>query len=144
MLASAGKKSSLDEWKTVANQLNIVAENLEPAGLKTGYHNHQLEFTPVGGQRPMEILAKLTKPSVMLQLDVGTCLEAGSDPVAWIRANPGRIRSIHCKNWSPETSKGYKVLFGEGAADWKNIFAAPLQTTSIRLPVVKWAPQIQH
>jgi len=144
VLASAGKKSSLDEWKTVANQLNIVAENLEPAGLKTGYHNHQLEFTPVGGQRPMEILAKLTKPSVMLQLDVGTCLEAGSDPVAWIRANPGRIRSIHCKNWSPETSKGYKVLFGEGAADWKNIFAAPLQTTSIRLPVVKWAPQIQH
>ena len=82
VLASAGKKSSLDEWKTVANQLNIVAENLEPAGLKTGYHNHQLEFTPVGGQRPMEILAKLTKPSVMLQLDVGTCLEAGSDPVA--------------------------------------------------------------
>ena len=144
VLASAGKKSSLDEWKTVANQLNIVAENLEPAGLKTGYHNYQLEFTPVGGQRPMEILAKLTKPSVMLQLDVGTCLEAGSDPVAWIRANPGRIRSIHCKNWSPETSKGYKVLFGEGAADWKNIFAAPLQTTSIRLPVVKWAPQIQH
>jgi len=144
VLASAGKKSSLDEWKTVANQLNIVAENLEPAGLKTGYHNHQLEFTPVGGQRPMEILAKLTKPSVMLQLDVGTCLEAGSDPVAWIRANPGRIRSIHCKDWSPETSKGYKVLFGEGAADWKNIFAAPLQTTSIRLPVVKWAPQIQH
>jgi len=144
VLASAGKKSSLDEWKTVANQLNIVAENLEPAGLKTGYHNHQLEFTPVGGQRPMEILAKLTKPSVMLQLDVGTCLEAGSDPVAWIRANPGRIRSIHCKDWSPETSKGYKVLVGGGAADWKNIFAAPLQTTSIRLPVVKWAPQIQH
>ncbi len=108
----------------MANQLNIVAENLEPAGLKTGYHNHQLEFTPIGGQRPMEILAKLTKPSVVLQLDVGTCLEAGADPVAWIRANPGRIRSIHCKDWSPEASKGYKVLFGEGAADWKNIFAA--------------------
>jgi sugar phosphate isomerase/epimerase len=60
----------------------------------------------------------------MLQLDVGTCLEAGSDPVAWIRANPGRIRSIHCKDWSPESGKGYTVLFGEGTADWKNIFAA--------------------
>ena len=60
----------------------------------------------------------------MLQLDVGTCLEAGGDPVAWIRANPGRIRSIHCKDWSPQADKGYKVLFGEGAADWKGIFAA--------------------
>jgi sugar phosphate isomerase/epimerase len=58
----------------------------------------------------------------MLQLDVGMCLEAGSDPVAWIRANPGRIRSIHCKDWSP--NKGYAVLFGEGAADWKGIFEA--------------------
>ena len=72
----------------------------------------------------MEILAKNTKPSVMLQLDVGTCLEAGSDPVTWIRANPGRIRSLHLKDWSPEPEKGYKVLFGEGAAEWKNIFEA--------------------
>ena len=72
----------------------------------------------------MEILAENTRPSIMLQLDVGTCIEAGSDPVAWIRANPGRIRSIHCKDWSPERAKGYTVLFGEGVADWKNIFAA--------------------
>jgi sugar phosphate isomerase/epimerase len=60
----------------------------------------------------------------MLQLDVGTCIEAGSDPVAWIRANPGRIRSLHLKEWSPEAGKGYSVLFGEGVAKWKDIFAA--------------------
>jgi sugar phosphate isomerase/epimerase len=60
----------------------------------------------------------------MLQLDVGTCLEAGADPVAWIRANPGRIRSIHCKDWSPDPNIGYKTLFGEGKADWKAIFQA--------------------
>ena len=117
-------KASLDEWRPVADRLNSVAEQLEPAGLKVGYHNHQAEFTPIGGQRPIEILAKNTKSSVMLQLDVGTCLEAGSDPVAWIRANPGRIRSIHCKDWSPDAAKGYNVLFGEGAADWKGIFEA--------------------
>jgi len=56
---------------------------------------------------------------------VGTCIEAGSDPVAWIRANPGRIRSIHCKDWAPGgADRGYKVLFGEGVARWKEIFAA--------------------
>ena len=120
--ASTDEKTSLDQWKPVADRLNWAAEQLEPSGLKVGYHNHQPEFTPIGGQRPIEILAKNTKPSVMLQLDVGTCLEAGSDPVAWIRANPGRIRSIHCKDWLPE--KGYAVLFGEGAADWKGIFEA--------------------
>jgi sugar phosphate isomerase/epimerase len=67
----------------------------------------------------------------MLQLDVGTCLEAGSDPVAWIRANPGRIRSLHLKDWSPNSAKGYKVLFGEGAGDWKNIFGAAESTGGV-------------
>ena len=72
----------------------------------------------------MEVIAKNTKPTVLLQLDVGTCVEAGSDPVAWIRANPGRIRSLHCKDWSPDPAKAYTVLFGEGTADWKAIFKA--------------------
>jgi sugar phosphate isomerase/epimerase len=111
-------------WKAVADLLNSAADRLEPEGLKAGYHNHQVEFTPENGVRPIEIIAKNTMPSVMLQLDVGTCLEAGSDPVAWIRANPGRIRSLHLKDWSPDPAKGYTVLFGEGAADWKKILGA--------------------
>ena len=124
VLAWTDPKSGADGWKTIADKLNSAAETLEPSGLKLGYHNHQAEFTGAPGQRPIEIIAKNTKSSVMLQLDVGTCLEAGSDPIAWIRANPGRIRSIHCKDWSPDVGKGYKVLFGEGVADWKGIFQA--------------------
>jgi sugar phosphate isomerase/epimerase len=124
VMAWAEPGSGLDGWKAVADSLNFAAEKLEPSGLKAGYHNHEPEFTPVGEQRPIEVLAKNTKASIMLQLDVGTCLKAGSDPVAWIRANPGRIRSLHCKDWSPDPAKGYSVLFGEGSADWKGIFAA--------------------
>jgi len=124
VMASSNPKPGLDGWKAVAESLNAAADQLEASGLKAGYHNHQPEFTIIEGQRPMEILAKNTKPSIMLQLDVGTCLEAGSDPVAWIRANPGRIRSLHLKDWSPDPAKGYSGLFGEGSADWKNIFAA--------------------
>jgi len=73
---------------------------------------------------PIEILAKNTKPEVMLQLDVGTCLDSGGDPAAWIRSQPGRIRSLHLKDWSADPAKGYQVLFGEGDAKWKDIFAA--------------------
>jgi sugar phosphate isomerase/epimerase len=124
VMSSSDPKPGLDGWKEVADTLNSAADQLESSGLKTGYHNHQREFTPVEGKRPMEILAKNTKPSIMLQFDIGTCLEAGSDPVAWIRSNPGRIRSMHCKDWAPGADKGYTVLFGEGSADWKNIFAA--------------------
>ncbi|HME34121.1 MAG TPA: sugar phosphate isomerase/epimerase [Candidatus Sulfotelmatobacter sp.] len=124
VLAWTDPKTGVDGWKAVADKLNAAAETLEPAGLKPGYHNHQAEWAPLGGQRPMDILAKNTKSSVMLQLDVGTCLEGRADPVAWIQANPGRIRSIHCKDWSRDPAVAYKTLFGEGVADWKGIFQA--------------------
>lgn len=124
VMAYSEPKSDADSWKAVADTLNSAADKLESSGLKVGYHNHDAEFTPVNGVRPIEIIAKNTKPSIMLQLDVGTCVKAGSDPVAWIRANPGRIRSLHLKDWSSDPAKGYKVLFGEGNAPWKQIFAA--------------------
>ncbi len=122
IMASAGKVETLDGWKQVADELNRALEKMKPAGMRPGFHNHQMEFRPIEGKLPMEVLAANTEKDVVLQLDVGTCVEVGRDPVAWIRSNPGRIRSIHLKDWSKE--RGYKVLFGEGDAPWKAIFEA--------------------
>lgn len=135
VLASAGNVTTLDGWKEVATRLNMGAEKMKPAGLRAGYHNHQLEFTPIEGRRPMEVLAANTSKDVMLQLDVGTCIEAGSDPVAWIEQNPGRIRSMHCKDWAP--GQGYKVLVGEGVAPWKKLFAAAEKSGGIEFYLIE-------
>jgi sugar phosphate isomerase/epimerase len=124
VLASAGRVDGLDGWKGVADKLAGASEKFQAAGLRAGYHNHQTEFKPVEGKRPIEVLAANTPKNLMLQLDIGTCIEAGSDPIAWINANPGRINSLHLKDWSPDAGKGYKVLFGEGVAPWKKIFDA--------------------
>jgi hypothetical protein len=67
---------SQDGWNAVVDLLNAGAELVAPSGLKTGYHNHELEFTPVNGKRPIETVAAKTNPSVMLQLDVGACIQA--------------------------------------------------------------------
>jgi sugar phosphate isomerase/epimerase len=122
VMASAGRVADLDGWRAVADRLNAAAEKFKPQGLRAGFHNHQVEFRPLEGQRPMDVLAARTGRDVVLQLDVGTCLDAGADPLAWINQHPGRTNSIHLKDWSPE--RGYKVLLGEGAAPWKQIFAA--------------------
>jgi sugar phosphate isomerase/epimerase len=135
--ASAGTINGIDGWKAVAERLNQASEKFQPLGLHAGYHNHAAEFKPVDGQRPMEVLAANTSKEIMLQLDVGTCVEAGSDPVAWINRNPGRIRSIHCKDWSPDAGKGYKVLFAEGVAPWKQIFDAAEKTGGVEYYLIE-------
>ncbi len=135
--ASAGRITTLDGWKKVADQLTQASEKLQAVNMKTGYHNHQLEFIPLEGKRPMEIIAAGTPKNVMLQFDVGTCVEAGSDPVAWIQANPGRIRSLHLKDWAPGADKGYKVLFGEGKGPWRRLFQAAESTGGVEYYLIE-------
>jgi sugar phosphate isomerase/epimerase len=135
VLASPGHISSLDGWKRVADTLNSANHTLEAHGLHAGYHNHEAEWKPIDGKKPMEVLAANTDKSIMLQLDVGTCVAAGSDPVAWINQNPGRIRSLHLKDWSPQL--GYQALFGQGVAPWKEIFAAAESRGGVRYYLIE-------
>ena len=122
VVASPGKVTSLDGWKGLADKLNTLNQALQGHDLHAGYHNHVEEWKPIDGKVPMEVIAENTDKSVMLQLDVGHCLAGGGNPVAWINSHPGRTRSLHLKDWSPK--EGYRVLFGEGIAPWKEIFAA--------------------
>ena len=122
IMASPGPVKTLDDWKALTDRMTATSEKLRPLGMVAGFHNHQLEWKPVEGQRPMDIIASRTPKDFVLQLDVGTSVEAGADPVAWIKANPGRIKSMHCKDWSKE--KGYALNFGEGESPWAGIFQA--------------------
>ncbi|MGO8675049.1 MAG: sugar phosphate isomerase/epimerase family protein [Limisphaerales bacterium] len=129
ILASApGSTNGVDGWKNLAERLTAAVERLKPHGLSAGYHNHQAEWAKLdNGQRIIEVIAANTPNEFVLQLDVGTCEEAGADPVAWVKANPGRIKVMHLKDWAPGTGaeeKGYRVLFGEGVTPWKELLAA--------------------
>ena len=127
VMASAGRVQGLDGWKGVAEKLTMAAEKMKPLGMRAGFHNHKIEFVPLEGKRPIEVLAANTPKDVTLQFDVGTAVEAGADCIAWINANPGRIRSLHLKDWAAgeaKDEKGYRVLFGEGESPWKKIFEA--------------------
>ncbi len=134
VLAHPGNVKDMDGWKHIVDVLNTANATLSGEGLHAGYHNHDIEWKPIDGVKPIEMIAKTDK-SVMLQLDVGTCLETGNDPVAWIQQNPGRIRSLHLKDWSPEL--GYKALFGEGTAPWKRIFDAAQSTGGVEYYLIE-------
>ncbi len=128
VLASAPRTAvGAEGWKKLAGDLTTATAELGPHGLTAGFHNHASEWKKIEGEtRIMDILAAGTPKEFVLQFDVGTCIEAGADPIAWIKANPGRIQSVHLKDWAPGTrqeEKGYRVLFGEGVTPWQEILA---------------------
>lgn len=135
VIASSGRPQNLDDWKKITETLAEGHGKLRAAGLRGGYHNHQAEFTPLEGKRPIEVIAEGTPKDFVMQFDVGTCVEMGSDPVAWINANPGRIRSMHLKDWNKE--KGYRVLYGEGAVPWKPVLAAAEKTGGLEFLLIE-------
>jgi sugar phosphate isomerase/epimerase len=129
--------NTVDGWKAACETFSSASEKLRPLGMTAGFHNHASEWRPVEGQRGMDILAANTPKDFVLQLDAGTCVEAGSDPVAWITANPGRIRSMHCKDWGAGEGRGYSVAFGEGDVPWKALFEAAEATGGIEAYLVE-------
>jgi sugar phosphate isomerase/epimerase len=135
VLASAGDIADLDGWKRAAEMLSQAADRLAPVNLRAACHNDSNEFKPIEGRRPMDILAANTPTSVMLQLDVGHCVQSGGDPVAFIKANPGRIRSLHLKDWSP--SKQFEAIFGEGVVPWKKVFEASEKTGGVEFYLIE-------
>ncbi|MDH4282865.1 MAG: sugar phosphate isomerase/epimerase [Myxococcales bacterium] len=126
IMASAPRMANVDGWKQLGERMTKVSERLKPLGMATGFHNHQTEWSSPEGPRPMDVLAANTPKEFVLQFDVGTCVQAGADPIAWINANPGRIKSVHCKDWGAGqgADRGYRTLFGEGDSPWKAIFEA--------------------
>jgi sugar phosphate isomerase/epimerase len=137
VLASAPRPNTADKWKALGDQMTGVMETLRPLGMAAGFHNHQTEWGGAIGQRPMDILAANTPKDFVLQFDVGTCVQTGQDPVAWIKANPGRIKSLHCKDWGAGQGRGYAVAFGEGDVPWKDIWAAAESTGGVEYYLIE-------
>ena len=123
VLASPGPVGTMDGWKRVADLLNKGNHTMMAHGFHAGYHNddHEWQLTD-DGKKPIDVIVAETEKSIILQVDTGNCLDSGGDPLAYIKSNPGRVRAMHVKDWSPE--KKADVLIGQGVAPWKKIFAA--------------------
>lgn len=122
IMASPGRVKTLADWTKVAEVLNQASDKVKGAGMFTGYHNHEYEFHMVEDKRPMDVIATNTVKEVALQVDIGNAMHGKADALAFMKANPGRIKSLHVKDYSSDPAKGLKVLLGEGEAPLKEIF----------------------
>jgi sugar phosphate isomerase/epimerase len=120
VMAHSEKVDGLDGWKQLAEVLTQAHEKVRPLGLRAAFHNYPSDFRLLGDTRPIDILAANTPKDFAFQLDT-VMMSAGADPVAFVKANPGRVKSYHLKDWSPGEDGG-RVLLGEGIGPWKALF----------------------
>jgi sugar phosphate isomerase/epimerase len=113
-------RDSAAAWKRTAGLLTERAGLIGDRGMRLGYHNHRMEFEPVDGEIPMDILAENTPQEFFLQLDIGHCLRTGADPCAYLRRYPGRYVTVHVRDWSAANEQ---AIVGEGEVPWQEVFA---------------------
>jgi sugar phosphate isomerase/epimerase len=72
-----GRRKTAADWKKLAAEFDAIADKVAPAGMRVGYHNHNVEFTPLAGQTPWDLFFGGTKRSVIQQVDLGNCIDGG-------------------------------------------------------------------
>lgn len=108
-------------WHETAKTFREIGKRLAAEGMRTGYHNHFTEFTPVDGEIPWDILATETDENFILQIDNGNAMHGGADPLMYLKKYPGRANTYHFKPYS--FTKGYDVVPGEDDVPWKETVA---------------------
>jgi sugar phosphate isomerase/epimerase len=120
-------RETRDDWLKLAAFFDELAGRLATRGMKTGYHNHHIEFEPLGGERPWDTFFGNTGPGVIMQLDTGNAIHGGGDPVAILKQYPGRAGTVHLKPYSKVLGKddpdqGFKPVIGDDDTPWEAIF----------------------
>lgn len=119
------KRVSLDDYRKMADEFNIIGEKAQKAGLKFSYHNHGYGLQPKEGQIPLKLILDNTDPQlVFFEMDLYWTTAGGANPVDYLQAYPDRYRLMHIKDMRE------KVGFsGDGGnpREWMELF--PYMTT---------------
>lgn len=115
------RRKTVDDFKWMADQLNEIGTKTQREGLQLAYHNHEIEFVPIEGQVPWDILMANTDPKlVRAQLDVGNLTFGGGNAIDVLSRYKDRTFSLHCKDFAPGKAS---VPVGQGILDWNKILA---------------------
>lgn len=120
-------------WRDMAKRFDDIAARAKLLGMRVGYHAHAGDFRPLEGTTSWEIFFDHTGPDVIMQLDIGNCLQGGGDPIAILKKYPGRSASVHLKEFGgPENA-----VISQGDVRWPEVFAVSETTAGAAWYVVE-------
>lgn len=129
-LARSLREAGDDHWRRTASLLNRCGTALKSRGFAMGYHNHNLEFAPIGRTTGFDILLQETDPHIVsFEVDIGWVASAGVDPVDFVKRHAGRLRWMHVKDVKATTRANFALAMdptevGSGSVDWRHVLPA--------------------
>ncbi len=107
---SPEERLELDFYRSLADKLNQAARKAHAAGLQFCYHNHDFEFQPKRGARPIDVLLKYLDPKLIrLEVDAFWVSMAGVDAAGFIREHADRVELVHLKDRAKGTPIHYDI-----------------------------------
>jgi sugar phosphate isomerase/epimerase len=88
---------SLDEMKAATELFNSTGEMLAKEGITLTYHPHGYEFQDLGAGTPMDYMLANAK-NFLFNMDVFWVKMGGGDPLAIMKAHPGKFPQLHLKD----------------------------------------------
>ncbi|AVR47314.1 sugar phosphate isomerase/epimerase [Christiangramia fulva] len=124
----APEQRTMDNFKIMADKLNVIGEQVTSAGLGFAYHNHGFEFLDHNGETGFDIILRETDPElVKLQLDMYWVMHSSnSSPRELVKDQPGRYVMWHIKDMDKIT-RDYTEL-GNGSIDYTSILPDPAES----------------
>ena len=116
------QRTSIDDYKRIAEKFNRVGELCKKAGLKFAYHNHAFEFQDFNGKTGFDVLLNQTDEDlVAFELDIYWVVRAGIEPGSLFRRHPGRFELWHIKDMDRQ-EPDLNTEVGSGSVDYQEIF----------------------
>lgn len=116
-------RTNADDYKALAEKLNLAGQLCKKANLQLAYHNHDFEFQNQGGSTGYDILLKETDPTLVdMEMDLYWVVRAGKNPIDYFTQYPGRFKAWHIKDMDKADPK-LNTEIGSGSIDFKKIFA---------------------
>jgi sugar phosphate isomerase/epimerase len=107
---SPEERLGLDFYRSLADKLNAAARKADSAGLRFCYHNHDFEFQPKPGGRPIDVLiANLDKKLIGLEVDTFWVSMAGVNAATFLREHADRVELVHLKDRAKGTPIHYDI-----------------------------------
>jgi sugar phosphate isomerase/epimerase len=124
-------RAAFDAWLP---QLAALGEKAHKRGLTLAYHNHWYDLLPLGGERPLDVMARTVPPEILsFEIDLAWTWYAGVAPLDLLHQLGPRVVSMHWKDIDRTRGKGitdHAVAPGKGEMDYPALLPHVIRATN--------------